>query len=416
MKVFARTSIPYAPLARLLALLVGFSACLSSVRADDPVDFTVELETVMTHDDGDFLWFHPRAARIPGTAQREGAMMLTIQKHLMVSDYYSGLHFKTREGVDGPWTEPVLRPELDWQQLPGGVTVSVADVTPGYHPPSGKLLAIGCRVRYSPAGKQLEDVERAHQTVYAVFDPDTSAWTSWRTLELPSDPHFNFARNACSQWLVKDDGTLLVPLYVAESARHRFSTTVAECRFEDGTLRFVRNGNFLRLDVGRGLYEPSLIAYDDRYFLTLRNDEGAYVSVSEDGLEFSEPKKWTFDDGAELGSYNTQQHWLAHSDGLFLVYTRRGADNDHIMRHRAPLFMARVDTDNLHVIRRTETVVVPERGAQLGNFGANPVNRNESWVTVSEGMFREDARERGAEGATFVARILWSKPNLLVSP
>jgi hypothetical protein len=31
------------------------------------------------------------------------------------------------------------------------------------------------------------------------------------------------------------------------------------------------------------------------------------------------------DDGAELGSYNTQQHWLSHGDGLFLMYTRRGA-------------------------------------------------------------------------------------------
>ena len=70
------------------------------------------------------------------------------------------------------------------------------------------------------------------------------------------------------------------------------------------------------------------------------------MSVSDDGLQFAEPKPWTFDDGAELGSYNTQQHWLAHSDGLFLVYTRRGANNDHIVRHRAPLFMAQVDPDD----------------------------------------------------------------------
>jgi len=30
------------------------------------VDFTVKLETMMKHDDGKFLWFHPRAAAIPG--------------------------------------------------------------------------------------------------------------------------------------------------------------------------------------------------------------------------------------------------------------------------------------------------------------------------------------------------------------
>lgn len=96
-----------------------------------------------------------------------------------------------------------------------------------------------------------------------------------------------------------------------------------------------------------------------------------------------------------------------HSKGLFLVYTRRGANNDHIVCHRAPLFMVRVDTKNLHVIRNSEKVVVPERGAELGNFGACA-------ITGSEGMFMKDSAQRGAEGATFVARILWSQPNQLV--
>ena len=131
-------------------------------------------------------------------------------------------------------------------------------------------------------------------------------------------------------------------------------------------------------------------------------------------MVFPEPIPWRFDDGAELGSYNTQQHWLVHEDGLFLIYTRRGANNDHILRHRAPLFMAQVDPDALRVLRRTEKVVVPERGAELGNFGACAISRSESWVTVSEGMFMKDSRQRGAEGATFVARVIWSRPNGLV--
>jgi hypothetical protein len=133
-------------------------------------------------------------------------------------------------------------------------------------------------------------------------------------------------------------------------------------------------------------------------------------------LQFPEQQPWLFDDGAELGSYNTQQHWLAHSDGLFLVYTRRGANNDHIIRHRAPLFMAQVNPATLRVLRRTEKVVVPERGAEMGNFGACPISETESWITVSEGMFMKDSRQRGAEGATFVARVLWAKPNTLSSP
>jgi hypothetical protein len=247
-----------------------------------------------------------------------------------------------------------------------------------------------------------------------VYDPKTERWLPWQVLELPEDEQFNFARNACAQWLVKPDGTLLVPLYIGKSARDRYSTTVAECQFDGERLKFVRNSNVLRLDVARGLYEPSLIGFRGRYFLTLRNDLRGYVSVSDDGLQFAEPQPWSFDDGKELGSYNTQQHWLAHSDGLFLVYTRRGANNDHIIRHRAPLFMAQVNPETLRVLRGTEKVIVPERGAELGNFGACAISESESWVTVSEGMFMKDSKQRGAEGATFVARILWAKPNQLL--
>lgn len=271
-------------------------------------------------------------------------------------------------------------------------------------------------MRYAQDGRQLDDVKRAHQTVYAVLDPKSGRWTPWQTLELPAEEQFNFARNACSQWLVRADGALLVPLYIARNASERFATTVAECRFDGTKMTCVRHGNILRIEDARGLYEPSLIAFGGRYFLTLRNDVRGYQSVGDDGLQFGPPQPWTFDDGTELGSYNTQQHWLAHSEALFLVYTRKGAGNDHIVRHRAPLFMAQVDPVRMRVLRHTERVLVPERGAELGNFGASPVSADESWVTVSEGMFMKDSRARGAEGATFVARIRWSQPNRLFVP
>jgi hypothetical protein len=162
------------------------------------------------------------------------------------------------------------------------------------------------------------------------------------------------------------------------------------------------------------LVEPSLTRFGGRYYLTLRNDRAGYVTASDDGLHWRPIREWTFDDGKPLGSYNTQQHWLAHSDGLFLVYTRRGANNDHVMRHRAPLFIGRVDVDRQCVLRGTERVLVPERGAELGNFGAAAVSAGESWVTVSEGV-TDSARKRGADGSTYIARVLWSKPNRLYS-
>ena len=394
----------------LLSVLLPFTAV--SLFAADPavVEYTVKLETVIKQTETDKVqWFHPRAAAIPNPAGGEPAMVMTIQKHLDISDYFSGLHVLTQKSRSGPWTGPALPPELDWYTLPNGVTVSVADVTPGWHAPTGKLIAIGCQVRYSPKGVQLEDVKRAHQTVYAVHDPKTGSWSKWQVLELPAEENFDFARNACAQWVVQPDGTLLVPLYIARNAKEPFNVTIAECRFDGTKLTFTRHGSVLRLNVVRGLNEPSLIPFQGRYFLTLRNDLKGYVSVSRDGLQFAEPKPWTFDDGEDLGSYNTQQHWLAHPDGLFLIYTRRGANNDHIVRHRAPLFMAQVNPDTLQVMRRTEKVIIPERGAEMGNFGANPVSPTESWITVTEGMFMKDSKTRGAEGATLVARILWAK-------
>ncbi len=415
--LFAITITRYCLVGQSVVGMVLANIAPASAAEPVPVAFTVKVDTLMEHDDGKFLWFHPRAAAIPAAAVGdEASIVMTLSKHLKVSDYYSGLHVMQRTTPTAAWTGPVLPAELDWMPQADGVTISVADVTPGWHAKTGKLLAIGCQVRYSSAGKQLDDVKRAHQTVYAVYDPKTGRWTPWQVLELPEDEQFNFARNACSQWLVKPDGTLLLPLYIGKSAKDRYSTTVVECRFDGAKLTFVRNGNVLRLEVARGLYEPSLIAFHSRFFLTLRNDLRGYVSESDDGLQFAEPKPWLFDDGAELGSYNTQQHWLAHSDGLFLIYTRRGASNDHVVRHRAPLFMAQVDPATLRVRRRTEKVIVPERGADLGNFGACPINESESWVTVSEGLFSKESKASkhlGAKGATFVARVIWERPNKL---
>jgi hypothetical protein len=169
-------------------------------------------------------------------------------------------------------------------------------------------------------------------------------------------------------------------------------------KFDGGTLTYVTQGRELNLAVPRGLYEKSLTWYRGRYYLTIRNDQKGYVTVSDDGLNFESIRPWTFDDGSDLGSYNTQQKWVTHSDGLFLVYTRRGANNDHIPRHRAPLFIAQVDTDKLHVIRSTERVAVPERGADIGNFDATTVDARETWITT-------------AGGSAHLARIRWAKPN-----
>ncbi|MEO1996642.1 MAG: nitrilase-related carbon-nitrogen hydrolase, partial [Planctomycetaceae bacterium] len=373
--------------------------------------FQVKLDTVLEHDDNKFLWFHPRAVAVPELGQGgQPSVFMTLQKHLRTSDHYSGLSVMRTDDLGKSWSQPDPRPELDWVRE-GNVDIAVADVTPGWHSPSGKVIAVGAQVRYSAKGRQLEDIRRAHQTAYAVLDPKTGRWTRWRQLKMPGDKQFNFARSACAQFVVEDDGTVLLPFYMGESARVPWSVTVARFSFDGEQLHYQRHGTVLPLRTGRGYAEPSLVKFQNRYYLTIRSNSRAHVTSSNDGLKYGPTKSWTFDDGEQLGSYNTQQHWLAHRDGLFLTFTRRGAKNDHIMRHRAPLFIAQVDPVTLHVVRSTEKVLIPERGATLGNFGAVAINENESWVTVCEGIWGEAGRKRGATGALFVARVIWSERN-----
>ncbi|MEX0977359.1 MAG: sialidase family protein, partial [Pirellulales bacterium] len=363
---------------------------------------------VLEHDDGKFLWFHPRVAAIPAAdATGPPSVLLTMQKHLHTSDYYSGLNVMRTADLGKTWTPPDARAELDWVPEPGGVNVAVCDVTPGWHPQSKKLIAVGAQVRYSAAGEQLEDRPRSNQTAYAVFEPKSGEWSRWRRLEMPPDEKFNFAYSACAQFLVEPDGTLLLPFYFGPNAKRPFSVTVVRCSFDGTQLKYLEHGDEISLDVVRGLVEPSLVKFQDRYYLTIRNDLKGYVTVGDDPLHYRPIKAWTFDDGAELGSYNTQQHWLAHGDALFLAYTRKGANNDHVFRHRAPLFIAQVDPRRLHVLRATERVLIPERGATLGNFGAAAIDARESWVADAEGIFSDDARRRGATGAVYLARVIW---------
>ncbi len=376
--------------------------------------YGIRLDTALEGIHKDFCWFHPRVGAMPGLGRSgKPAVVMTLQKHLHISDFYSGLFSMRTDDLGTTWTKPVPRPELDWRTAPGGVTLGVCDCTPGWHEQTGKLIVIGVTVRYIK-GHLIPN--QPAETVYSVHDPQAGTWTPWREIKMPNRDRFYYYRAGCSQWLNQPDGSLLIPVYYkAKSVGDGgcCSVTVLQCSFDGDTIRYVKHGTELHLNVPRGLDEPSITFFGGKYYLTLRNDVRGYATYGADGLTYAPIRPWTFDDGKELGSYNTQQHWVTHSDGLFLAYTRRGADNDHIIRSRAPLFIGQVDPDRLCVIRRTERVLIPERGATLGNFGAAAVSERESWVTVGEGMFGP-AAQRGAKGAVFVARILWSKPNKLI--
>jgi hypothetical protein len=403
----------------LLIIISGFYE--KHDKRSKHLQFNVRTDVAHQELSTQFCWFHPRAAAIPGFGMNGNpAVIMTIQKHLVVSDYYSGMYYMRTDDLGKTWTEPVEIPELAWQYEPDGTTVSVADVTPGWHEKTGKLLAIGIKVRYNKQGEALFDTPRSRDAAYTVFDPKTSTWSTWKMIANVPDPDskFYFVQPGCVQWLVKPDGKVLVPVHFS-SPNHIQNVTVFECTFDGTSLSYIRHGDEITLATSSppclkptrdcALVEPSLVLFKGTYYLTIRNEYKAYVATSHDCFSWKPIKPWLFDDGQELGSYNTQAHWLVHDDGLFLSYTRRGANNDHITRNRAPIFMAQVDPVKLNIIRSTEQILIPERGVMLGNFGAAPITKDESWVTDAEYIVGDKPHPRGANGTVWVARVLRSK-------
>ncbi len=383
--------------------------------ADGP-GYAIGLETPARRYDGASCWVHARAGVAPGAGSDGGSrVVMTMNlKDLSGSDLFDAVYGLHSNDSGANWSEPreirTLGQETVTVDGEGDSQAALSDFWPRWHASQGVLLGTGHTVKYQD-GRVMSP--RPRHTAYACYDPAAGAWSRWRRLSMPDEDAFYNLGAGCTQRHDLPGGAILLPVYgVGRGARSR--VCVLRCGFDGARLRYEDHGAWLSVDDGtRGLHEPSLARFGGEYYLTIRNDLRGYVTRSADGLDFEPIRPWTFDDGEDLGNYNTQQHWVIHSGALFLVYTRRGADNDHVFRHRAPLFMAQVDPERLCVIRATEQILVPERGARLGNFGVTDVSAEETWVTVAEWMQPPGVDAHGSDGSVFIARIRWDRPNAL---
>jgi hypothetical protein len=385
-----------------VALLVP-TGSFAAEEALKPVDYDIQLDVVCSGFDGNTCWVHPRAGTIPGDVP---IVVMTMQKLLLSgSDVFYALNEMRTDDLGGTWRGPVEHGDtLGRRQEADGIVSVICDFTPKWHEKTGKLLGTGHVARYK--GDRLAG-DYPRQTAYSWYDPEARTWAPWRTVAMPDQAKFYSSGAGSTQRVDLSNGDILVPFYFRAKGVRTASSAVMRCRFDGETLRYVEHGDELTIGVPRGLGEPSLASFNGRYYLTLRNDEKGYVTSGLDGLHFAPPRPWTFDDGKELGSYNTQQHWVTHPDALFLVFTRRDSKHDHVFRHRAPLRIAQVDPERVCVIRATERELVPERGARLGNFAVTKVNERETWVTVAEWMQPVGCEKYGSDNSVYAARIIW---------
>lgn len=379
----------------------------------------IELQTVDSGYDRKSCWVHARPGVIPG----DPPIGIVTSHKLRISgmDAYSEISDWRSDDGGKTWSDyTVHKDAFARRPLPDGWEIGVSDFMPQWHEATGKLLGTGHTVTYK--NDELGPTrDRKRFTSYSVYDVDNRSWSSWRTVDMPLRLD-NSGAGSTQRWDLPN-GDILLPTYFLlpgggsdKPYWGKHTATVMRCAFDGETLTYIEHGTELTHDDDRsGFCEPSITFAAGRYFLTLRQYTAAYVAAGDDGLHFGEAIPWLFDDGSELGNYDTQQHWLARGDDLYLIYNRRGANNDHVYNHRAPLFIAKVDTDNLRVIRESEQILVPERGARLGNFGVTKVNDNEYWVGVAEWMQtiapnHHDptiCEKYGSDNSVFLAKITW---------
>jgi len=396
-----------------LATSAALAACSSEPPETPPLIEAISQETIWRGRDGqgDGTWFHPRCCRIPG----EPDLLVMAVQTISGSDVFGPVHYSLSEDAGRVWTKPEPIPGLGRTAHEDGIEEGVCDTVPTYHPPTGNVLFMGWNVYYKD-GKLTRPNDR-RWPVYVVNRPDGS-WTDPAKLEWDDPDATALYGSNCSQRITLPDGDLLIPLTHGPLGRTDRMVTTVRCSFDGETLAVQERGASLSLAVKRGLLEPSITHWGERYWMTIRaEDERGYLSTSEDGLRWAEQKPWTWDDGEPLAMSTTQQHWLEHSEALHLVYTRKDEMNVNVMRWRAPLWIAQVDPERQCLIRESERVAIPLRGdgvndadnvARMGNFHPITANARETLITVGETI-----PSKSYAGDTLLARIRWSRPNRL---
>ena len=336
---------------------------------------------------------HARCCCAPG-------YMIATAQYLNVagSDLFSGILLSVSEDDGVTWSEFVeqkgLMPIEDGQYTTVG-----CDATPMYHKKTGHVLLLGHTAEYEKGA--MHPNGRRRNTFYSVYDKTKKEFRQMKFLKMPEG--YEICGNGSGQSIELENGELLIPVYYKIQGVENMYAMVLRCAFDGEDLTVLELGAPMTIAIARGLCEPSLVYHKGRYYMTLRNDECGLVAESTDGVNYTNLQLWKWEDGSVLQNYNTQQHWMPVGDELYLVYTRRAGTNDHVFRHRAPLFAAKVE--NMRLVRSSEFVVVGEKGARLGNFGVTAYRETGAIVMAAEWMQPAGCEQYGSDNHIYVAKV-----------
>lgn len=372
----------------------------------------IERVTLHKGRDGGVTWFLPRVCMIPQNGGATPPLALMLLQTIAGSDYYGPVHWRESKDLGKTWSEPQPVPGFGRRPFSGDIEEAVSDVLPTYHARTNTTLALG-EILYYRAGRYFPE-QPPRYPVYAVRDAKGN-WSERRKLVWDDPRTSAIYAVGSSQTVVLKNGDILIPVSFRPKERPDYAVTSLLCSFDGKELKVKRVGTTLHNTVKRGLLEPQLTVFDNRYLMTIRAEDGfGYVSTSTDGLTWSPAESWKWDNGQPLEMSTTQQHWLTHSDGLFLSYTRKAEENANVMRWRAPLYLAEVDRKTLRLIRSSEQTVFPLVGDGIndpthvphyGNFHVNNVNADESWILAGEVI------PANFRGDLLLARVKWKRPN-----
>ena len=406
-----KNNITEADLEKLLAAardagvaVIGFDELPSSIEAFSPlpdIPWIFTRQRLFPGFDGKLCKIQPSIA-----TDGEGTVLLGFQKLLLSgSDVFYGQFLSKSTDGGRTWSEPVKQSALADTFEDGFRIARYATVRYSRH--HSRWFALGMEQLYENDKVPSHTYRPGHpygRPISVTVDAERGAFTGYSPLPFPFECEMAFP---FGQMLECDNGDLLACFYFRPvGAGMKGRCVTVRYAFEDDGLRIVKAGvPVVRDDLGRGIGEPSLACLGDKVYMTLRSDEmGLWCDSEDGGMSFSEPRPWTWTDGARIGNKNTQQHWMPCGDGLFLAYTREDRNNGHVFRNRAPIFMARFDPVCGGLVRDTEFPLVPELGARLGNYCVDYTGR-EAWLVTAEWMQPLGCEKYGSDNSIWLVKV-----------